>query len=252
MNQEERQAKICQRIVQRGECSVEELTDALGVSGMTIRRDLQVLADRGQVIRTHGGATLGERVSFDFAFLQRARENQEAKREIAKTAARLCENAKTIMLDGSTTTLAIARALRGRTGLTVITTSLPAAAELQFDQGIDVLLPGGYIQPYSPDLTGSLTEQNLEMLRADITFLGVDGIDSEGGVYTKPPDNTHMLLKMASSAREVYVAADGSKFNRHALRRFGYLADWAGLVTNSDADPDFLSQLRAAGVKVFL
>lgn len=252
MNQDDRQEKICQLIVQRGECSVEELTEALGVSGMTVRRDLQVLADRGRVIRTHGGATLGERASFDFSFLQRARENQDAKREIAKTAVRLCENAKTVMLDGSTTTLAIARALRGHTGLTVITTSLPAAAELQFDQGIDVLLPGGYIQPHSPDLTGSLTEQNLEMLRADLVFLGVDGIDSEGGVYTEPPDNTHMLLKMAASAREVYVAADGSKFNRQALRRFGNLAEWTGLVTNPTADPDFLAKLQKAGVKVVL
>ena len=250
MDPKTRRAKIREMIGQRGECSVDQLAEALAVSGMTIRRDLQILADEGQVIRTHGGATVGERISFEFAFLKRARENQPAKEAIAKAAVGLLRGCTSVMLDGSTTTLAIARQLRGMSDLTVVTTSLPAAAELQYNPRIDVLLPGGYVRAASPDLTGSLTEANLETLRADVAFLGVDGIDWEGYVYTHPPDNTHMLLKMAASAERVYVAADSTKLGKTALRRFGFLPDWAGLVTDDRADEELVAGLREAGVHV--
>jgi DeoR/GlpR family transcriptional regulator of sugar metabolism len=247
-----RQAHIRELIARHGEQSVGELAAALGVSGMTIRRDLQVLAEQGRVIRTHGGATLGERVSFEFAFLNRVNENQAAKQAIAKAALPLLDGCHTIMLDGSTTTLEIARRLRGMSGLTVVTTSLPAAAELQYEQQIEVLLPGGYLRPASPDLTGPLTESNLESLRADVAFLGADAIDVHGNVFSQPPDNTPMLLRMAASAERVYIAADHSKLGKTALRRFGRLAQWDGLVTDDGADKEFLEALEQAGARVIV
>ncbi len=250
VNPVSRQARIRDLVVRRGGCSVDELATQLGVSGMTVRRDLQSLEEQGQVIRTHGGATVGPRVSFEFAFLSRVRENQPAKEAIGQAAAELCQGCSAVMLDGSTTTLAIARQLRGRSGLTVITTSLPAAAELQHDPYVDVLLPGGYIRPASPDLTGSLTELNLGQLRAEVAFLGADGIDSDGFAYTQPPDNSSMLLKMAASAERVYVTADSSKFGRHGMRQFAQLAEWTGLVTDDRGDPGFVDTLRENGVNV--
>ena len=83
MNQVVRQKQMCELIARRGECSIEELMERFGVSGMTVRRDLQSLADQGKVIRTHGGAALAERISFEFEFLNRVRENQLAKSAIA-------------------------------------------------------------------------------------------------------------------------------------------------------------------------
>ncbi|NOX56088.1 MAG: DeoR/GlpR transcriptional regulator [Planctomycetes bacterium] len=247
-----RQARIRELIAQRGECSVEELAETLGVSTMTVRRDLQVLAAEGRVIRTYGGARLGERATFEFAFLERISQNRESKEAIAHAAAKLVEGCRTIMLDGSTTTLAIARRLRGWTGLTVVTTSLPAAAELQHEPGVDVLLPGGYVRPASPDLTGSLTESNLELLRAEIAFLGADAIDAEGKVFTNPPDNSAVLLRMAASADRVFVAADHSKLGRSALRCFGRLQEWDGLITDSDCDREFVQGLRERGIRVIV
>ena len=131
MNQNSRQTRIRELIARSGECSVEELAEQLSVSGMTVRRDLQTLADEGRVIRTYGGATLGERATFEFTFLERINQNRDAKEAIAGAAVELVRGCRTVMLDGSTTTLAIARRLRGSAGLTVVTTSLPAAAELQ-------------------------------------------------------------------------------------------------------------------------
>jgi DeoR/GlpR family transcriptional regulator of sugar metabolism len=250
MYQQLRQGRIRSLVARRGECSVDELARELRVSSMTIRRDLQSLAETGCVIRTHGGATLGERATFEFTFLQRINRNREAKDAIARAAVDLVQGCRAVMLDGSTTTLAIARRLRGSTGLTVVTTSLPAAAELQHEPGIDVLLPGGYVRSASPDLTGSLAETNLKGLSAEFAFLGADAIDNEGRVFTDPPDNSAVLLAMAASARRVYIVADHSKLGRTALRCFGQLGPWAGLITDDQCDSEMIARLRRLDIEV--
>jgi DeoR/GlpR family transcriptional regulator of sugar metabolism len=137
-------------------------------------------------------------------------------------------------------------------GLTVITTSLPVAAELQHEPGIEVLLTGGSIRSASPDLTGSLAEANLEMLRGEIAFLGADGIDSQGNVFTNPPDNSAVLLKMIASAGRVYIVSDHTKLGKSGLRCFGRLTQWAGLVTDEACDPVFVDQLRELGIDVIV
>ncbi len=154
------------------------------------------------------------------------------------------------MLDSGTTTLAIAQQLHGKKNVTVITTSLPIASELQYDPGIDVLLLGGYMRPGTPDLAGALTDANLETLRADLAFTGADGIDSAGIAYNQSPDVARMLTRMSASAREVYVVADGSKLGRTALFRYGNLKDWAGLITDQQAAPDILKKLKKLGINV--
>jgi DeoR/GlpR family transcriptional regulator of sugar metabolism len=250
MSQETRQKRICEWLARRGECSIEELAQRLGVSGMTIRRDLAALAGRGKVIRTHGGAAPAERVSFEFEFLRRVRKNQAAKEAIAAAAAAQVKDGESVMLDSGTTTLELAKRLRGKRNLTVITTSLPIAAQLQYDPQIEVLLLGGYLRASSPDLAGALTEANLETLRADAAFLGADGIDLKGNVYQDSPELARMLTKMAASATRVYVVADGSKLGRTALWRFGRLPDWAALITDSGADRGERALLKKAGVRV--
>jgi DeoR/GlpR family transcriptional regulator of sugar metabolism len=250
MGQTTRQKAICELIAQRGECSIEELVARFRVSGMTIRRDLQALADRGKVIRTHGGAAMADRISFEFEFLNRVRDNQSAKSEIAETAAAQLKDGESVMLDSGTTTLELAKKLRGHKRLTVITSSLPIAAQLQYDGQIEVLLLGGRLRASSPDLVGALTESNLEMLRADAAFLGADAIDEQGNVYQESPETARMLSKMAASAGRVYVVADGSKLGKTALWKFGRLTDWAALITDSSANKSFLAGLKKIGVRV--
>jgi DeoR/GlpR family transcriptional regulator of sugar metabolism len=250
MSQETRQKRICEWIARRGECSIEELVERLGVSGMTVRRDLTALAAEGKVIRTHGGAALAERVSFEFEFLNRIRKNQLAKESIARAAATLIAGGESLMLDSGTTTLELAKQLHGKLNLTVITTSLPIAAQLQYDRQIEVLLLGGYLRASTPDLAGALTEANLETLRADAAFLGADAIDSKGNVYQDSPELARMLTKMASSASRVYVLADRSKLGKTALWRFGRLQDWAALITDAGADRGQLASLKKASVRV--
>jgi DeoR/GlpR family transcriptional regulator of sugar metabolism len=250
MNQVVRQKQMCELIAAQGECSIEQLMEQFGVSGMTVRRDLQSLADQGKVLRTHGGAAMAEQISFEFEFLNRVRDNHPAKEAIATTAAAQIRDGESVMLDSGTTTLELAKQLRGRQGLTVITSSLPIAAQLQYDQRIEVLLLGGRLRASSPDLAGALTESNLETLRADVAFVGADAIDGQGAVYQESPELARMLTKMAASAGRVYVVADGSKLGKTALWRFGRLADWAALITDAAADRAVLASLKKAGVRV--
>jgi DeoR/GlpR family transcriptional regulator of sugar metabolism len=250
MNQQARQQRICELLGTRGNYTVEELAAMLRVSGMTVRRDLQQLAAQGKVLRTHGGAMLAQRISFEFSFLQRMRDNEAAKQAIGRAAAAMIEDGRSVLLDSGTTTLALARCLHGKKRLRVITTSLPIASELQYDQEIEVLLLGGYLRAASPDLSGALTEANVETLRADLAFMGSDGVDASGAVYNNSPEVARMLTKMAAAAQRVYVVADHSKLGKTALYRYGRLKDFAGLITDAAADRAMLSSLRKAGVRV--
>ena len=249
-SQQARLEQISTLIAQQGECSVDELAARFAVSGMTVRRDLQTLADQGKVIRTYGGAAMAERISFEFDFLKRVKEHEDAKLAIGVTAAALVADGQSVLLDSGTTTLALSRELRGKRNLTVITTSLPIASQLQYDQDIAVLLLGGYVRAGSPDLAGALTESNLETLRADVAFIGADGIDGRGSVYNQSPEVARMLTRMAAAATRVFVVADHSKMGKTALWRFGHLKDWDGLVTDGELDRGVSLSLEKAGVHV--
>jgi DeoR/GlpR family transcriptional regulator of sugar metabolism len=250
MTAHHRHARIAELLAERNECSVGFLARRLGVSGMTVRRDLAAMASAGRVIRTHGGAAPSDRITFDFQFLGRARENRAAKEAIAARAAKLINDGESVMLDSGTTTLALARRLKARKGLTVITTSLPIASELQFADGVQVLLLGGQVQRGAPDLAGALTESNLEGLHADVAFIGADGIDAGGSVYNDSLAVGRMLGKMAESATRVFVVADSSKIGRTALLRFGNIRKWNGLITDTGLSGTLTLALKRAGVRV--
>ena len=247
---ESRRTRVLEVLSRAGELSVDDLAAEFGVSGMTIRRDLQELADDGRVIRTRGGAAPTGRVSFDFRFLDRVQQQAKAKDQIAEVAASLVQPGQSVLLDSSTTTLAIARRLVMIPGIKVITTSLPVASELFGREGIDVVILGGQLRDNSPDLTGALTEACLDLIRADVAFIGADAIDERGNIYNGSPEIGRMLKRMAESATTVYAVADHTKLRRHELMRFANVSAWAGLITDPAASTEALAELRSAGVNV--
>jgi DeoR/GlpR family transcriptional regulator of sugar metabolism len=193
-----------------------------------------------------------EQVLFQFEFHTRSRINQEAKKQIARTAAALVRDGQSVMLDSGTTTLAIALELRNRKHLTLITTSLAIASALQHSVGVQVLLLGGFVRRDSPDLVGIFTETNLESLKSDWAFIGADGIDLHGNIYNGSIEVCHMLKRMAASAKAAYVVADSSKIGRTALMRFGNIADCRGLITDVGIQRKQILALQKAKVGVIL
>ena len=247
-----RKNRIVDLVNRSGECTVESLARKFTVSDMTIRRDLQELAGEGKVIRTHGGAAPAERVKFEFTFLNRSRANRRRKLAIAAKAAEFVRPGQTVMLGAGTTTLELARCLKSIEGLTVITTSLPIASELQFCEKIEVLLLGGFLRQNSPDLTGALTEANLENLYAEIAFLGADAIDLKGGIYDNDISLARMLDKMVGASERIYAVADHTKIGQKGLMRYSSLVKWQGLVTDGDIPNKARNSLRRSGVKLII
>lgn len=249
---EGRRRHILARLEAAPECQVRELAAGFGVSEMTVRRDLDALAAAGRLIRTHGGAAPAAGVVFHFQFLERMREQAAAKAAIAAAAAARVPDGATVMLDSGTTTLAVARALRGKPGLTVVTTSLPVASELQHCEAIGVILLGGSMRRDAPDLGGALALRALEGLHADLAFLGADAVDARGVCYHASADVAHLVGAMAAAADRVYVVADHTKIGRTALARTGTLTRWAGLICDRGLDAAAARRLRRQGVTVML
>ena len=237
-------------IQQSGECSIDELAGEFSVSSMTIRRDLQDMSEEGLVIRTHGGAMPAPKISFEFRFLERMHEQSKEKEEIANIAVSLIRPGQTVMLDSSTTTLAIARKLVDMPGITVVTTSLPIASELFGRPNITVILLGGVLRNDSPDLTGALTEYSLELVRADVAFIGADAIDLMGHIYNVNPEIGQLLKRMAGASSRVYAVADHTKIGKCALMRFASVIDWYGLVTDSGLLRKHANALKRVGVNL--
>ncbi len=248
---ERRRAEIVTLLKEHGECSIIALAERFDVSEMTIRRDLQELCDTGRVIRTYGGATPAERISFEFKFLERARLHAVEKEHIAGVAAAMIRPGDSILLDSGTTTLAIANALPASAGLRVITTSLPIASTLFGRDGFEVVILGGSLRKDAPDLTGALTENNLELIHANVAFIGADAVDLDGGVYNGSLELGRMLQQMARSADRAYAVADHSKIGGRALMRYADLRSWSGLITDSGLNPSAAARLLSRGVKLY-
>jgi DeoR/GlpR family transcriptional regulator of sugar metabolism len=245
-----RHNQIVETVNLRGECSVGFLARKFAVSDMTVRRDLQTLAESGRVLRTHGGAAPAERISFEFNFLHKVRENQAAKQAIAEAAAGLVRDGQSVFLESGTTTLAVARALKPRKALKIVTTSLPIASELQFCENVEVLLLGGLLRRGAPDLAGALTESNLEQVRTDIAFLSADGIDARGNIYSGSMDVVRLLKKMLTCTAKAYVVADSSKIGHTAVMRLGHLKELDGLITDRGTSRALVTSLTSAGAHV--
>ena len=167
---------------------------------MTIHRDLDRLAKQGALIRTHGGATLAKKMTFEFAFRNQQAQEEKAKAEIAKAAIAHIRDGQTIIFDTGTTTLQIAKVLPDKE-ITVITTSLAIVSQLQSCERTDVILLGGYLRRGSPDMHGPLTESNLANFRADLAFIGADGIDLQGNTFTDDLRVAGLSRTMATNCR---------------------------------------------------
>ncbi len=217
---------------------------------MTVRRDLEALERDGVLKRVHGGAISAVSTSYEPPFVSRASRNAEAKERIGRAAAGLLSEGETVILDVGTTTLEVARALRGRRNITVLTPSFRAAQLLADEPGIRLMVTGGVVRPGELSLVGDLAEQAFRDLRFDTFLMGVGGIDADAGLTEFNLDDARVKRTALASVRRCVVVADASKLGKVAFARVCPLEGIDVLVTDDQSGPDDLAPVRAADVEV--
>src|SRR5580693_4171692 len=245
---ETRRKYLLDLVTRQGYATLDELVKVLGVSESTIRRDLEALDLSGSIKRTHGGAVYSGEVRSMPAFDERTETEAAAKRAIGHAAAALLEDGDTVLLDGGTTTLEVARALIGRR-MQVVTNSLPIAQLLASSQQTDLILIGGYIYPRTGVALGPLAIATMQSIRVRTAILGAGGVVAEG-IY-----NSNSLLvdterQMMSCGQEIMIVADHGKFGRLALARLCGLEQVQSIVVDSGLGDEHRSMLDAAGLAI--
>lgn len=244
----ERRERVRGMLRERPVLRLRDICGVLGVSEATARRDLAEMENRGEVRRVHGGVMsltgAAEEPRFDDKTLRAVKE----KRAIAAAALKLIEPNSRIYLDGGSTVLELARRLRGRTDLTVVTNSLRAAMELA-GEGPRMILLGGELRRLSQTLVGPLTRPLLDTLRLDWAFMGTIGLDREEGLTTTDPSEAYTKERVMSRAARVALMCDASKLNRSSFARSGRLEDVDVLIVDGRLDSAWRKALRRAGVQ---
>ncbi|HVJ05377.1 MAG TPA: DeoR/GlpR family DNA-binding transcription regulator [Candidatus Saccharimonadales bacterium] len=250
MLNEERRRSIVEVVQRNGRAIVSELARQLGTSEITIRRDLDALQDRGLIHRTHGGALCIQSGSeADHSLIERELQHPREKLRIAVAAAKLVKEGQSVLLDSGSTTTAIARQLRSFQQLTVITNAINIAGELAGGT-VDVILTGGMLRKNSFSLIGPLAEDSLAHLKADILFMGVEGIDPRFGVSTSNMLEAVLNRKMVAAAQQVIAVCDSSKLGRRSLSSIVPITSIDQVVTDKQAPEKMLDELRKAGIKI--
>jgi len=252
---EERQDHIARIVEEHGRARVAELASTFRVSGVTIRKDLAVLERQGRVVRTHGGAVTLGRVGAERAFDVRERIQPDEKDAIGRVAAGMVVDGESIALDASTTALALARHLKGRGGwlhLTVITNGLRIASELAGHPGISVVMPAGFLRWEALSLVGPLGEGLFEKVNIQKAFMGAAGFAIEAGLSDATEEEAQIKRLMVQGASEVVGLVDHTKWGRAAFATFCETTDIGVVVTDADAPPAMVEEVRRTGVEVHL
>lgn len=241
---DERRHRIAEVVISQGVATVAELSKTFGVSHVTIRADLEALANQGDLKRNRGGAVANPAPRFTPAFQERSSVNQEAKQAIAKKAAELITEGDWLILDAGSTTLFVADHLMKRE-LTIAVNSTYTANKLVDAPHINLIHIGGSLYRPSLSFVGKLAEDHLNELRFNRVLLGVNGI-SETGVFVNNVIEVGIKRQMIDSSTEVIVLADTSKLGVESLARITSLKQIHKLVTNQGASQAVLRRIQKA------
>lgn len=243
----QRQDLILDAVRSTGGARVSALVDRLGVSDMTVRRDIEVLAELGLVTRVHGGATAPRSSVEEPGFVAKSGLRTAAKRSIAAAAVRLLEPGASVALSAGTTTHAVASALLAVPRLTVVTNSL-RVAEVLHEAGredLTVVLTGGERTP-SDALVGPIAVAALRGLHVDWLLMGVHGMDAEAGFTSPNLVEAETNRALVASARQVAVVADNSKWGVVGLSTIATLSEVNVVISDDGLEPEARKVLESS------
>jgi DeoR family transcriptional regulator of aga operon len=248
----ERRSYTLDQLEDQGHVSVNDLSDELDVSAVTIRKDLQFLAEKSLLIRTHGGAIPADQFAYDIPLEEKAQRRKEEKRRIGKTAAKMLDDRDTFILDSGTTTLQIVRSLNEPTELTLATNSIHVAREMVGTPDVTLILLGGTVRPNSASIVGPYAEKMLRDHSFSKLFLAGDGFDVDHGLTTTDEHEAHLNQLMIESAEKTIVVVDSSKFGRRGLCRICQTSAMDTIITDEEVPDEVASKLRDEGIQLII
>jgi DeoR family transcriptional regulator, glycerol-3-phosphate regulon repressor len=249
VNANPRQIKLLDVVRAHGSVSVEQLSDALDVTLQTVRRDVQRLAEAGLLTRFHGGVRVPSSTVENIAHRQRESLNAEGKARIARAVAAQVPNDCSLILNIGTTTEAVAKALLHHKGLRVITNNLNVAAILCGNPDCEVIVAGGVVRARDRGIVGEAAVDFIKQFRVDIAVIGISGVEADGTLRDFDYREVKVAQTIMAAAREVWVAADSSKFNRPAMVELARLPQIDRLFTDAPPPEPFPALLQEADVR---
>jgi DeoR/GlpR family transcriptional regulator of sugar metabolism len=250
--QQERRDQIIALLGEVGRASVVELSERFDVTPATIRADLDALAAERLLTRTHGGALALDEERLELSFDFRRRLHTEQKSHIGAAAAGMVEDGEAVILDASTTALAVATQLQGRRELTVLTNGILIALTLIDLPGITVVMPGGFVRRDSASMVGDEGHEFIERFNFQKGFFGAKGLTLKEGLTDVNTAEVSIKRDLVAHARQVVAVVDSSKWGRVGFASFASIDQLDCIITDAGAPSDMMAALREAGVDVVI
>lgn len=248
----DRHEYILKKIKENNKVSIQDLSNEMNVSSVTIRKDLKLLEDKNLLFRTKGGASSNNPYAGDRSIVIKESINSDVKSKIGKKAIEMIQDNDSILIGSGTTAYAFARHLESIERITVITPALKVAIELCNKPNIEVLQLGGLIRPNSSSVAGQYAMRILDDVSCGIIFLGVDGIDLDFGITISNITETTLNQKMLSTSQKVVILADSTKFGRRGLGKICNIEDIDCIITDKNTSDKYINALEDMGIKVII
>ncbi|WP_371296364.1 DeoR/GlpR family DNA-binding transcription regulator [Ruminococcus sp.] len=245
----ERRNAILEKLQAERRVVVSELSQIYKVSEETIRRDLEKLENDGFAIKSYGGAVINENANVDLPFNIRKKRNVISKQKIAEVISSRIKDGTSIMLDASSTAVYIAKALKERKNLTLITNSIEILIEMFDTPNVNVLSTGGAMREGSFALVGPQTDKMLNSYHVDMAIVSAKGFDLETGMTDTEELHANNKKTMLHAGREKVLAVDSSKFGKTAFTEIGTLEDISMVVTDAKPDEVWLQAFKEYGIE---
>jgi len=252
MLREERQARILELLQSHEMVHISKITEILGISPVTARRDLRRLAQQSLVKRFYGGVRLVKPHDPVERYRLRADKFVDEKRRIGARASDFVSDGDSVMLEAGTTVMAVARSLTDKKRLRAVTYSLEIAMELLRIPDLDLTILGGTINRDTTAAVGPLSEQSLSQLRVGKLFLSVGGVDASAGVTAYNALEARINRMMLEAAQCVFIVADSSKFGVAAMNKIAPLDSSLTIISDTGVESAQAEAIRALGVQLIL
>jgi DeoR family glycerol-3-phosphate regulon repressor len=249
MKQTERHARIIEIVTNSGFATIEELANQFNVTQQTIRRDLKELDNENKIQRYHGGAGLNSS-TLNTSYSNRKVSFLKEKQQIAKEVAKAIPDNASLFINIGTTTEAIAQALLNHHNLTIITNNLHVASILSTKDDFKIIIAGGVVRNRDGGVMGEATIDFVSQFKVDYAIIGISGIDNSGDLLDFDYQEVRVSKAIIENSRNIFLAADHSKFGRDAMTRLGNIAEVHHVFTSTTPSDSIQTILNTNNIEL--